>query len=244
MLRLLTPGPLTKDHLLIIRPPGPFGKIKMLQLQHFLKSFLFLIFSCLWPIMDERNRTCSTACCTCTFCQSNEPKVMSETVEITRYPNRRLYDRNQKKYVTLGEIEAMILGGQNVRVRDSKSEEDLTRVILVQILIERHPERMKLFPVNFLHEILRADQLSLDWLTVYFGQAKTLMDGLAVPGSTPFVPGMDVWQAFMSAPPRPNASPPAADTPKSDTGEPESRQQMADRLAELERRLEQLEKDS
>ena len=48
---------------------------------------------------------------------------MSQTVEVTRYPNRRLYDRSQRQYVTLGDVEQMVRNGKQVRVRDSKTQE-------------------------------------------------------------------------------------------------------------------------
>ena len=114
---------------------------------------------------------------------------MSETVEITRYPNRRLYDRSQKKYVTLGDIEELVFGGRDVRVRDSKSDEDLTRLILTQIILERHPERLKMFPRAFLHSILRADHLAMDWLTAYFGQAMSYMESIVGASAPPLAPG-------------------------------------------------------
>ena len=205
---------------------------------------------------------------------------MANPVDITRYPNRRLYDRSRKKYVTVGDIEAMVLGGQDVRVRDSKTDEDLTRVILTQIILERHPERMKMFPLPFLHAILRADQMALDWLTVYLGQAKTFMDA-TTPASAPgLVPGMDFWQSFIPSkgkhgdrersdgkhndpepseskaePPRDadagaapgggvqteQAQTPQAQTPQAQTPQAQTEQEMVTKLAEMERRIKQLE---
>jgi len=179
---------------------------------------------------------------------------MSETVEITRYPNRRLYDRSHKQYMTLGDIEAMVLGGQDVRVRDSKSDEDLTRVILIQIILERHPQRVKMFPLPFLHSILRADQMALNWLTIYFGQATTLMEGVS--GGSPsanVMPGMDFWQSLMpgaakggtNEPPASETKPPPEQEQESaPENEAEAQQDMAAKLAELERRLKQLEGES
>ena len=176
---------------------------------------------------------------------------MNESVEITRYPNRRLYDRSQKKYVTLGDIESLVLGGQNVRVRDSKTEEDLTRVILMQILLERHPERMQMFSVTFLQEVLRADQRALDWLAVYFGNAKLWMEGVAT-GANMF-PGMDIWQSMLAGVSK--GSPPAASAPTATAapstptsepsaaakGPPAADAEWATKLSELEKRLAQLE---
>ncbi len=158
---------------------------------------------------------------------------MSEPIEIARYPNRRLYDRSQKKYVTLGDIEAVVLAGKAVRVRDSKSEEDLTGVILTQIILERHPERMKVFSVPFLHALLRADQLVIDWLTVYFGQAMKLMKG-ATAMPIPGFPGFEMWKSVVPDSPAENEHP---------SPDPASNDQpdLSERLSEMERRLQQLE---
>ena len=119
---------------------------------------------------------------------------MSDSIEITRYtPIAGWYDRSQKKYVTLRDIESLVLAGKDVRVRDSKSEEDLTGTILTQILLERHPERMRVFSVPFLHALLRADQMAIDWLSVYFGQAMSVMQGTSTTG----LPGMELWKGMM-----------------------------------------------
>jgi polyhydroxyalkanoate synthesis repressor PhaR len=190
--------------------------------------------------------------------------TMSEIIEITRYPNRRLYDRSQKQYVTLGDIESIVLEGKSVRVLDSKSGEDLTRMILTQIILERHPERMHMFPVAFLHEILRADKLVLDWLAVYFGQALKLMEGVSRRPTLPLLPGLDFWRAlFVNSPPA--ASPESkatnsASSPSVSGGQASSETlnvtaiselpadpegnpslELVTRILELERRLAQLE---
>ena len=173
---------------------------------------------------------------------------MSETVEITRYPNRRLYDRSRKKYVTVGQIEAMVLGGQDVRVRDSKSNEDLTRVVLTQIILERHPERMKMFPVPCLHAILRADQMALNWLTLYFGQAMSFMERAMPSSSSSVMPSMDFWQSLLPGAKNATNKPPTSETRSYEDGneDPEAgseaaQQDMAAKLTEMERRLKQLE---
>src|SRR5262245_48844890 len=73
--------------------------------------------------------------------QPAESSSELEPVLITRYPNRRLYDRSQTRYVTLPEIAELVRKGRTVTVRDSKTGEDLTRSILTQIILEHHPER-------------------------------------------------------------------------------------------------------
>lgn len=164
----------------------------------------------------------------------------TETIEVTRYPNRRLYDRSQGQYVTLGDVEDMVRAGKNVRVRDSKTQNDLTRVILLQILLERHPERLQMFPTALLHEFLRADQMALDWLKVYLGQAKNFMESLPTTSAADLVPGMDLWQLWM--PGAGAGSEPSRDEAPEDNQPPAgSASEMAQRLAELERRLNELE---
>src|SRR4051794_7533650 len=115
----------------------------------------------------------------------------SEIVPIKRYPNRRFYDRRSSRYVTLQEIEELVRDGQTIEVRDSRSDEDLTRVVLAQILLERQPERMELFPIPLLHFMLRANELSLDFLRVFMrlslATLESLHAGKAIPPfATPF----------------------------------------------------------
>jgi polyhydroxyalkanoate synthesis repressor PhaR len=69
------------------------------------------------------------------------PGAEGPAVTVVRYPNRRLYDRSQARYVTLQEVAAMVREGKTVTVRDSKTDEDLTTTTLMQILLDQHPER-------------------------------------------------------------------------------------------------------
>jgi polyhydroxyalkanoate synthesis repressor PhaR len=147
---------------------------------------------------------------------------------IVRYPNRRLYDRSEGRYVTLQDIEGKVRRGLTVAVRDSKTGEDLTRAVLTQILLERHPERMALFPVSFLHLAIRVDEGILGVLTEYVRQSLAYAEVLqhAAPGNPLLAP--QAWlRAFL---------PTAAPHPDAEAG----LEAMARRLAELERRLEEL----
>lgn len=60
--------------------------------------------------------------------------------EFKKYPNRRLYDIKQSKYVTVEDIRQIILGGDTISVTDSRTEKDLTRSVLLQILAEQESE--------------------------------------------------------------------------------------------------------
>lgn len=55
---------------------------------------------------------------------------------VIKYPNRRLYDTSTSAYITLGEVKQLVLQRENVLVKDAKTGEDLTRSILLQIILE------------------------------------------------------------------------------------------------------------
>lgn len=60
--------------------------------------------------------------------------------EYKKYPNRRLYDIEESKYVTVEDIRKIILQGESISVVDSKTEKDLTRTVLMQIISEQEGE--------------------------------------------------------------------------------------------------------
>ena len=60
--------------------------------------------------------------------------------EFKKYPNRRLYDIEESKYVTVEDIRKIILEGESISVVDSKTEKDLTRSVLLQIISEQEGE--------------------------------------------------------------------------------------------------------
>ena len=55
---------------------------------------------------------------------------------IKKYPNRRLYDTETSTYITLSDVKKLVLDSTEFRVEDAKSKEDLTRSILLQIILE------------------------------------------------------------------------------------------------------------
>lgn len=121
-----------------------------------------------------------------------------EVVSIKRYPNRRLYDRQARRYITLQDLEDLVLQGNKIEVRDSRTGEDLTRAILTQILLERHPEKMDMFPVAMLHGILQANDLVLDFLRSYLRQSLAILEQMQQPAPlAPFLAPMDWMRAIM-----------------------------------------------
>jgi polyhydroxyalkanoate synthesis repressor PhaR len=80
---------------------------------------------------------------------------MEKPIELKKYTNRRLYDADQKKFVTLGEVAEMIRGGRQVKVSDAKTTEDVTAFILTQIVLEQAKNHHALLPVPLLHLIIQ-----------------------------------------------------------------------------------------
>jgi polyhydroxyalkanoate synthesis repressor PhaR len=73
---------------------------------------------------------------------------------IKKYPNRRLYDTTESKYVTLSDVRKLVLDGVSFCVIDKKSDEDITRNILLQIIIEQEEEGDPLFTTDVLEQII------------------------------------------------------------------------------------------
>ena len=74
---------------------------------------------------------------------------------IKRYSNRKLYDTQESRYVTLEEIEEMIRAGREIAVVDAATGEDLTSVTLAQIILENERNRRAALPSAFLHQLIK-----------------------------------------------------------------------------------------
>src|SRR5438552_11509789 len=74
---------------------------------------------------------------------------------LKKYPNRRLYDTQLSSYITLADVKAMVLSGEHFEVRDAKTGEDLTRSILLQIILEEETGGVPIFSAQMLAQIIR-----------------------------------------------------------------------------------------
>lgn len=74
---------------------------------------------------------------------------------LKKYPNRRLYDTEVSSYITLAEVKAMVLAGTKFEVRDAKTGDDLTRSILLQIILEEETDGVPIFSAGMLSQIIR-----------------------------------------------------------------------------------------
>ncbi len=74
---------------------------------------------------------------------------------LKKYPNRRLYDTQTSSYITLADVKHMVLKSDEFEVRDAKTGEDLTRSILLQIILEEESGGVPLFTTQMLSQIIR-----------------------------------------------------------------------------------------
>jgi polyhydroxyalkanoate synthesis repressor PhaR len=95
---------------------------------------------------------------------------------IKRYPNRKLYDTEAKRYITLNEIASLIRSGEEVLVTDHSTDEDLTAVVLTQIIFEQEKQQKGFLPKSVLTNLVRAGGDTLG----------TLRRGLTLP--------LDLWR--------------------------------------------------
>ena len=74
---------------------------------------------------------------------------------IKKYPNRRLYDTDTSTYITLAEVKQLVMDSESFVVRDAKTNEDLTRSILLQIILEEEAGGAPMFSEAALANIIR-----------------------------------------------------------------------------------------
>lgn len=79
----------------------------------------------------------------------------TQTRIINKYPNRRLYDTEESRYIKLSEIKALIETGTAIKVLDSKTKDDITRSILLQIIMEQESNNEPLFSTENLEDFIR-----------------------------------------------------------------------------------------
>ena len=74
---------------------------------------------------------------------------------IKKYPNRRLYDTKTSSYITLSEVKQLVMTRESFEVRDAKSGEDITRSILLQIILEEEASGSPMFTAPVLESLIR-----------------------------------------------------------------------------------------
>jgi polyhydroxyalkanoate synthesis repressor PhaR len=94
---------------------------------------------------------------------------LAEQIVIKKYSNRRLYDTIHKKYATLEEISNLIREGNEIKVLDSQTGEDITKVILIQAILESEKNKVDILPTAFLHMLIKyGNKIARDFFENYF----------------------------------------------------------------------------
>ena len=76
---------------------------------------------------------------------------MENIILIKKYPNRRLYDTQASSYITIHDVAELIIEGNRVEVRDVTSDEDVTALVLTQIIMNKAKNNQEVLPVSLLH---------------------------------------------------------------------------------------------
>ena len=153
---------------------------------------------------------------------------------IKKYGNRRLYDTAGSRYVNLDDLAQHIRAGREVRVVDAKSGQDLTRVVLTQIITEDAKDKPTGLPLELLRQlIIASDEVRQEFLMWYLKSAfdtyqklqDTVQNRLSEVQSAILSP-VDMMKRFLGTT---GATPVAAEEPEVET--------LRKRVAELEARL-------
>lgn len=123
---------------------------------------------------------------------------------IKKYPNRRLYDTDTSTYVTLAEVKSLVMAGTSFVVRDAKTGDDLTRSILLQIILEEEAAGSPIFSETVLANIIRFYGHAMQG---FFGanlessiQAFADMQKKAMDMAPALGGGSDAWQNMLQQP--------------------------------------------
>jgi len=178
----------------------------------------------------------------------------SEVIQIKKYPNRRYYDATNSRHVTLQELHDLIVSGKNICVTDSRNGDDITNLLLTQILLEQDEPKLDLFPSSVLHLMIRSNrQVLRSSMERFFGPFQGLLatsqkqfdaylrKAMQTNVASPLEWASRMMQAFSGAPPAPGqgaSQPPETQANTHDAGE--TLDDLREQLAALQRRVERL----
>src|SRR3954468_11327736 len=130
---------------------------------------------------------------------------------IKKYPNRRLYDTETSTYITLAEVKDLVLGYKEFQVQDAKTGQDLTRAILLQIILEEESGGVPMFSTDMLANIIRyyghamqgmmGSYLERSISTFHEAQKRFQEQAQTIYGELPKAPA-DAWNQFAGQPPQ------------------------------------------
>ena len=176
-----------------------------------------------------------------------------DPIRITKYTNRRLYDATNSRHLTLDQLIELIKDGHDVEVIDSKSKEDLTQSVLMQILVE--DKGTHLFSAPFLHQLIRnRDGMLGEFFTDFVPKmldsyldtqdsVRKQMETFSVPTQwmdatrQMKVPVFNPFSAFQPA----TGTASEKSAAREETQNPEEVEELKERLKDLEERMNQMQ---
>jgi polyhydroxyalkanoate synthesis repressor PhaR len=160
--------------------------------------------------------------------------MAANRIVVKKYENRRLYDTANSRYVNLEDIAQLVRDGNEVQVVDAASGEDLTRIVLTQIVVEHAKAPETGFPLDLLRQMVVASgNAGKDSLISYMRSMVEVYQN-AYRAFTPALP-LNIFEAPAGKQAAPQAAPSAPATPA-----PSAADESA--VAELQRRIEELER--
>jgi polyhydroxyalkanoate synthesis repressor PhaR len=161
---------------------------------------------------------------------------------IKRYANRKLYDQQASRYVSLDDLLVLIRAGEDVQVLDAGTGDDLTSVTLAQVILERERARRGGLPATFLHQIIRHGETWQDFVT---SSMRTSLEGMLTTQRQAdrfFRDWANRTGLLPTTPPEPEASepPPVDEAPPPGPGDA-GRDADGDDVGELRRQMAALE---
>jgi polyhydroxyalkanoate synthesis repressor PhaR len=162
------------------------------------------------------------------------------TIVIKKYPNRRLYDTSASRYINLEDIGELIRKGKDVQVVDAQTGEDLTRVTLTQIIVDDAKQQPTGLPLELLRQlIISSDEVGREFIMWYLKSAyeayqnvqSKLHSGLSEVQTAAMSP-ISMIKSFIQG------QGPESHAPESRTDNSAEVQQLRQRIAELEARVE------
>jgi polyhydroxyalkanoate synthesis repressor PhaR len=111
---------------------------------------------------------------------------MSELRVIKKYPNRRLYDTVESRYITLDDVRRLVLNRVEFCVMDKRSQQDITRPVLLQVIAEQEQRDGTMLSQDFLAELIRSHDVGLEgMLSSYLEQTLRLFLSAERPAADP-----------------------------------------------------------
>ena len=165
------------------------------------------------------------------------------TYVIKRYSNRKLYDTQQSRYVTLEDLEEMIRAGKEISVVDATTGNALTAITLTQIVLESERNGRAALPTAFLHQLIKHGEA---WPSFIQTALRSSMKGV-IPSQQEADRILHEWAAMTGLASEPSPSPPEEKTVAESPPPPEAEslrremEALKARLKELEERLQQKE---